>query len=128
MKRDPTRLHYAVRRARFGPKRSLVTALTSKLFRGDPNLEAAAVCDRAHILPGATGAHVGKIQLALIKLDGADIDQDWSYGPRTAAAVRHQPPAGPRLRHWSVRTSTAEVAFSFRAKVGIVISDPGSRV
>ncbi len=62
-------------------------ALASNLFRGDPNLEAAAVSDRAHILPGATGAHVGKIQLALVKLDGADIDQDGSYGPETAAAV-----------------------------------------
>lgn len=62
-------------------------ALQSKLFRGDPKLEAAAVSDPAHIVPGATGPHVGKIQLALIQLDGAPIAQDSIYGPATAAAV-----------------------------------------
>jgi peptidoglycan hydrolase-like protein with peptidoglycan-binding domain len=61
--------------------------LASKLFRGDPDLEAAAVSDPAHIVPGAAGPHVNKIQQALIELDGADIAQDGSYGPETAAAV-----------------------------------------
>jgi peptidoglycan hydrolase-like protein with peptidoglycan-binding domain len=61
--------------------------LQSQLFRGDPKLEAAAVSDAAHILPGATGPHVGKIQQALIQLDGAAIAQDSIYGPTTAAAV-----------------------------------------
>jgi len=61
--------------------------LQSNLFRGDPKLEAAATSDPAHITPGATGPHVGKIQLALIQLDGAAIAQDSIYGPATANAV-----------------------------------------
>jgi hypothetical protein len=63
-------------------------ALKSQLFRGDPKLEAAAVSDPAHILQGAAGPHVGKIQFALIELDGATITKDSAYGPATAAAVR----------------------------------------
>jgi peptidoglycan hydrolase-like protein with peptidoglycan-binding domain len=62
-------------------------ALESQLFAGDPQLEAAAVSDPAHIVPGARGGHVRKIQLALIQLDGAAIDPDGVYGPKTAAAV-----------------------------------------
>lgn len=61
--------------------------LQSQLFRGDPKLEAAAVSDPAHIVQGARGGHVGKIQLALIRLDRAVIAADESYGPATAAAV-----------------------------------------
>ena len=62
-------------------------ALQSKLLRGDSKLEAAAVSDPAHIVPGASGAHVAKIQQALIELDDADINVDSFYGPKTAAAV-----------------------------------------
>jgi hypothetical protein len=69
----------------------LVMALRSQLFRGDQKLESAAVSNPAHIVPGAIGAHVGKIQQALIELDGAVIATDelaaTSYGPSTAAAV-----------------------------------------
>jgi hypothetical protein len=36
----------------------------SRLFRGDPKPEAAAVSDVALIVPGAKGDHVLKIQLA----------------------------------------------------------------
>jgi peptidoglycan hydrolase-like protein with peptidoglycan-binding domain len=61
--------------------------LQSQLFRGDPKLEAAAVSDPAHIVLGARGEHVRKIQLALIQLDGAAIAPDGVYGPATAAAV-----------------------------------------
>ena len=61
--------------------------LQSQLFRGDPLLEAAAVYDSAHIVPGAVGPHVGKIQLALNQVDDAAIAQDGVYGPATAAAV-----------------------------------------
>jgi len=62
-------------------------ALQSKHFRGDPKLEAAAVSDNAHIVQGASGPHVTKIQQSLIKLDGAAITADGKYGSKTAAAV-----------------------------------------
>ena len=62
-------------------------SLHSQLFRGDPKLEAAAVSDSAHILPGASGPHVAKIQQALIQVDGAAIVADGIYGSATAAAV-----------------------------------------
>jgi peptidoglycan hydrolase-like protein with peptidoglycan-binding domain len=62
-------------------------ALQSDLFRGDPKLEAAAVSDPAHIVQGARGDHVRKIQLALIQLDDAAIVPDGTYGSATAAAV-----------------------------------------
>jgi peptidoglycan hydrolase-like protein with peptidoglycan-binding domain len=61
--------------------------LQSQLFRGDAKLEAAATSDPAHIVQGARGPHVGKIQQALIFLDGATIAPDSSYGPATAKAV-----------------------------------------
>ena len=61
--------------------------LTSALFRGDSKLEAAAISDPAHIVPGARGDHVRKIQVALNTLDGAGLDTDGAYGPGTAAAV-----------------------------------------
>lgn len=62
-------------------------SLQSLLFRGDPKLESAAQSNSAHIMQGATGSHVNKIQFALIRLDNAAITQDGSYGPETAAAV-----------------------------------------
>jgi hypothetical protein len=66
-------------------------ALRSQLFAGDRRLEAAAVSDPAHVTPGATGDHVGKIQTALRLLDdatiaSAEIDA-LRYGPTTTAAV-----------------------------------------
>lgn len=62
-------------------------ALQSKLFAGDPKLEAAAISDPAHIMQGASGDHVRKIQAALIRLDGASIAADGKFGAATAAAV-----------------------------------------
>ena len=62
-------------------------ALQSSLFQGDPKLEAAAVSDAAHIVPGMKGEHVRKIQLALNQLDKAGLDADSIYGNATAAAV-----------------------------------------
>jgi hypothetical protein len=62
-------------------------ALQSKLFRDDPKLDAALVSDPAHILQGAKGPHVVKIQQALVQLDGASISTDGAFGPGTAAAV-----------------------------------------
>ncbi len=65
--------------------------LQSKLFAGDLKLEAAATSDPAHIVQGAVGEHVEKIQQALIELDGANIDPGEKkisrYGPSTAKAV-----------------------------------------
>lgn len=65
--------------------------LQSKSFRNDSKLEACAVSDPAHILQGATGDHVAKIQQALTLLDRVNIDRaevmDKRYGPSTAAAV-----------------------------------------
>jgi peptidoglycan hydrolase-like protein with peptidoglycan-binding domain len=66
-------------------------SLQSKLFSGDPKLEAAAVSNPAHIVPGAVGEHVGKIQQALMALDQAVIDAGEraakQYGSSTANAV-----------------------------------------
>lgn len=62
-------------------------SLKSKAFAGDPLLEAAAVSDAAHIVPGTKGEHVARIQRALMILDKADLVADGSYGPKTAAAV-----------------------------------------
>lgn len=62
-------------------------ALQSKLFAGNPKLEAAAASDPGHIKQGAVGDHVEKIQLALTRLDGASIASDGRFGPATTAAV-----------------------------------------
>ncbi len=68
-------------------------ALTSKLFTQpiNPALEDCAVKNSAHILLGAQGEHVGKIQSALMQLDNLTIDAGElaakRYGPSTEAAV-----------------------------------------
>lgn len=66
-------------------------ALRSELFRDDPKLEGAAVLDNAHIVPGSSGPHVEKIQVALMLLDSASIasrELEFDlYGDTTAAAV-----------------------------------------
>jgi hypothetical protein len=66
-------------------------ALQSKLFRNDHRLEACAVSDASHVVEGAVGEHVHKIQTALMLLDDARIDatelQAKRYGWSTAAAV-----------------------------------------
>ena len=65
--------------------------LNSKLFRGDTALEACQVRDSAHIVEGARGPHVTKIQSAMVTLEGAAIESaeiDMAiYGRSTAAAV-----------------------------------------
>jgi hypothetical protein len=43
--------------------------LSSELFQGDAALEAAANVDSGHIMQGARGPHVAKIQTALNALD-----------------------------------------------------------
>lgn len=62
-------------------------ALKARLFAGDQKLEAALVSDPAHIVRGAAGDHVRKIQIALIRLDGATIKDDGIFGAQTEAAV-----------------------------------------
>ena len=65
--------------------------LQSRLFSGDPKLEAAAISNSAHIVPSAIGMHVSKIQQALISIENALIDfmelKAKRYGPSTASAV-----------------------------------------
>ncbi len=66
-------------------------ALKSRLFSGNKALEAAATSNPAHIVQGARGEHVSKIQGALQALDNAKIaPADLSgriYGKSTADAV-----------------------------------------
>ncbi len=65
--------------------------LKSKLFHGDKALEACLTKDGAHLTPGTKGPHVGKVQRAVVALDGALIRNDEieasTYGPSTAKAV-----------------------------------------
>jgi hypothetical protein len=65
--------------------------LYSKLFKGDIALEACLIKSSAHVLEGAKGLHVTKIQTALQLTDGlqiekSEIDQKL-YGKSTAKAV-----------------------------------------
>jgi hypothetical protein len=65
--------------------------LRSQLFKGDPKLEACLLYDQSHILTGARGDHVAKIQTALRLVDNLVIDgrelSAKSYEKSTAAAV-----------------------------------------
>jgi hypothetical protein len=78
--------------------------LTANLFRGDAALEACLIKDSAHVLEGARGPHVAKIQRALATLDGAliappEVIQSL-YGRTTAAAVLAYKQAR-RIINWS---------------------------
>ncbi len=62
------------------------------MLRDDPALQACLVRDSAHVVLGSRGAHVAKIQSALLLLDTrasipADELRAGLYGPRTASAV-----------------------------------------
>jgi peptidoglycan hydrolase-like protein with peptidoglycan-binding domain len=65
--------------------------LSSNLFSGNSRLEACLVSHPSHVVPGDTGEHVQLIQIALIEIDGAAIDQAeldaQRYGPSTTSAV-----------------------------------------
>jgi peptidoglycan hydrolase-like protein with peptidoglycan-binding domain len=61
--------------------------LRSTLFAGDLKLQAAADVDAAHIMFGARGDHVAKIQTALNILDDAGLSTDSIFGNDTAKAV-----------------------------------------
>ena len=65
--------------------------LTSNLFKDDEKLNACLIDNAAHLTEGAAGDHVGKVQIALIDIDGLEISESElktkRYGPSTAAAV-----------------------------------------
>ena len=65
--------------------------LLSELFRDDTALQACLVKDSAHVVKGARGQHVAKIQTALGIIEGALIDSEELaasfYGPSTASEV-----------------------------------------
>jgi Putative peptidoglycan binding domain len=65
--------------------------LQSKLFSGEPRLEACLISDPAHITSGTMGPFVRKIQTALKELDGVTIAatelSTMRYGATTHAAV-----------------------------------------
>jgi hypothetical protein len=83
-------------------------ALQSQLFRGDPQLEAAAISDPARIVPGAMGPHVGKLQQALIQVDAAPITVNMIYGPP------RPPPSSPTRRSGGSSISAPLDLSSFR--------------
>ena len=66
-------------------------ALKSRIFKGDPRLEACLLRDSAHVVPGAHGDHVAKIQGVVMLVDNVQISERelkaHYYGPSTAAAV-----------------------------------------
>ena len=65
--------------------------LLSLLLRDEPRLQNCLVNDAAHVVPGATGRHVGLIHKVLLVLEKAPISEgelrSALYGPTTAAAV-----------------------------------------
>jgi len=65
--------------------------LVSLLLRDEPLLQACLVADTAHVVPGASGRHVGLIQKVLLVLEKAPISaaelRSALYGPTTTAAV-----------------------------------------
>jgi len=65
--------------------------LISRLFGNDFALQKCLVEDAAHVVPGAIGEHVAKIQTAVSRLDGYRIGPEetvkYHYGASTAAAV-----------------------------------------
>lgn len=55
--------------------------LKSFIFAGDPAFEKCLVSDQAHIVPGAKGSHVRKIQGAVEAIEGVVIDEEeWRAG------------------------------------------------
>jgi hypothetical protein len=65
--------------------------LTSRLFSGDQALEDCLILDPRHVVPGAQGLHVAKIQKALITLGAGVISEGeitgMVYGDTTARSV-----------------------------------------
>jgi hypothetical protein len=69
----------------------MTATLQSGLFAGDATLQRAADIDSGHIVPGAIGDHVAKIQTALLFLTTSSIENteflEGRYGTTTADAV-----------------------------------------
>jgi len=65
--------------------------LKSKLFNGDARLAACLVDHAKHVTQGDRGPHVGKIQCAVLALEGGAISgrelAESRYGRTTATAV-----------------------------------------
>ena len=65
--------------------------LKSELFRGDRRLAKTLVSDPDHVVPGAKGEFVSRIQNAVLVLEGGEISaqelQSRLYGPDTAKLV-----------------------------------------
>lgn len=66
-------------------------SLNSNLFKDNRRLNDCAVFDAAHIKTGDVGDHVRLIQIALMQIDGLQIEtvetDAMRYGPSTARAV-----------------------------------------
>src|SRR3974377_829332 len=78
--------------------------LQSKLFKGDPALEASLLQDSAHVTVGATGEHVAKIHTALFAIDGLAVSPD-------------------ELRSYSYAKSTVKAGLAFKTKRNIINYD-----
>ena len=65
--------------------------LHSQMFKYDEKLQFCLIKDQSHILRGAVGDHVGRIQSALMIIDNLIIDDEEirnkTYGPSTERAV-----------------------------------------
>ena len=69
-------------------------ALQSKLFQGDPKLEACLIQDLAHIMLGAVGDHVTKMRIPAM-LNGDSGHRERRF--RTSRSL-----IGAKRRRWSV--------------------------
>ena len=72
-------------------ERQMTASLQSGLFAGDAALQQAADTDSGHVLPGAIGDHVAKLQTALLFLTTSRITNaeflEGRYGTTTTEAV-----------------------------------------
>jgi hypothetical protein len=66
-------------------------SLHSDLLKNDPRLQACLTSNASHLVEGAAGSHVAKVQVALFIVDGLGIQREeikaQRYGPSTAKAV-----------------------------------------
>lgn len=86
--------------------------LQSRLLKGDPELEACLHHHDAHVLIGAVGEHVSKIQAALYLASGLRIDANElahsRYGPSTAKAVLEFKRAR-RIINWAYQNTEDDI-------------------